>query len=222
MVVDECFVGLEPPEEAGEVAIRSAGKQIQVALQHASHEKGAVKAVDNVEEVESHKGLTDEPSLGCRSRESERCHENDHGTAHFEWDRPQVRVIRDPRGSLLEEKAKVLELDIPVPPLLADGGLGRAVEVPVPEHMPRRDIDEGGHDERDEEPEPSTEESRRQVVAQLGQLAGLDELERLHREHVARDDVEAAHSKVAAGEEVSDAEKGRKVVLAPPPKRILK
>lgn len=87
-----------------------------------------------------------------------------------------MKVISEPGfASTTENKTVILEIDIPVVDLIEIGSLMFRPCRPDAKCVPRCHEEEGRADNRDIQPEPSSEEGRRQVLGELGVLTGMNE-----------------------------------------------
>lgn len=157
------LVRLQVVHPARQVAV--GGKLVQVTENHARHEQRAEPAIGDVQEVVDETNFAQQAGIPRATREGHEHGVNDDGTPELHRDRPGVEIVGKPRlAAGAEDEGKVLELGVPIPHLPTIGALGVGHGMDM-KHMQEGDVGKGGADDGEVQSEPSTEESRRQVIS---------------------------------------------------------
>ena len=155
--VEDVFAeGLELRQPAGEFVFH--GQQVEVVEEHAGAEQGVVGSVDDVDKVEDERELAPQSCLSRAPRKGEQAGVDDHGPLELHGDGPQVEVVAQPGlAAQMVDEAEVFDFGVPPPELVAVVALRLRAVDPDAKRMPRGHEQEGGRDQRHEQPQPSPE-----------------------------------------------------------------
>ncbi|KFY90042.1 hypothetical protein V500_05320 [Pseudogymnoascus sp. VKM F-4518 (FW-2643)] len=199
---DEFLPRLEEGEEVRELVF--GGEQVEVAEHHAREEHGEEGAVHDVHAVVDHAQLAPQARVLAAPRKRHEGCVDDNRALEFHGDRPHMAVVVEKRvPAAIEYKSKILEIAVPLQQLIPVAALVLRVR-PDAQRVPGRHVQERRHDDGD-----------------LAILAGLDQRQRLRRQHVPRYNEEDGDGEVAAAEEGADEGQTGKVVLVVVAKRVL-
>ncbi|KFZ13663.1 hypothetical protein V502_06497 [Pseudogymnoascus sp. VKM F-4520 (FW-2644)] len=216
---DEFLPRLEEGEEVRELVF--GGEQVEVAEHHAREEHGEEGAVDNVHAVVDHAQLAPQARVLAAPRERQEGRVDDNRALEFHGDRPHMAVVVEKRvPAAIKYKSKILEIAVPLQQLIPVAALVLRIR-PDAQRVPGRHEQERRHDDGDVQAHPAPKQRRREVIPQLAILPGLDQRQRLRRQHVPRNDEEDGDGEVAAAEEGADEGQTRKIVLVVVAKRVL-